>query len=227
MSVPKAQQDPILRGFDLRRSKISLKGGRLSIVAPTSMEPLVAKMTELDDRRRNERMPFWAEIWPSSVGLARWLARSGNLDGCSVLDLGCGVGVAGAAAAWLGAAEVEFADFFEEALAFAVFNARENQAGTPAIGSRLFDWTKDRLDRRFDRVLAGDILYEPRYHEPIRVLLSRVLAEEGEAVLVDPCRSVADPFFETLTQSFDVEIEDLETTWPDRATPLRLARIRA
>lgn len=227
MSVPKAQQDPILRSFDLRRCKISLKGGRLSVVAPTSMEPLVAKMTELDDRRRNERMPFWAEVWPSSVGLARCLAKNAQLEGCSVLELGCGVGVGGTAAAWLGAASVDFVDFFEEALAFASFNATMNRRHQATeVTTRLFDWTRDRLDRRFDQILAADVLYEERYHEPLLALVDQALEAAGEAWFVDPCRTTADPFFEAIGERFSIEVEHFETTWPERSCDLRLLRAR-
>lgn len=229
MTVPKAQEDPVLRNFDLRRFKISVKGGRLAIVAPSSMEPLVARMTELDDRRRNERMPFWAEVWPSGVALARMIFKGPDLDSRNVVDLGCGVGVAGAAAAALGAS-VEFVDFFDEALAFAAFNGRESRRATSraAISTRLLDWTKARLDRRFDLMLVGDAVYEPSHHEHVLANLESGLATSpgAEAWIVDPCRESADAFFEEASRRFDTDVRAIDTHWPDRRVELRLMVVK-
>ena len=193
------------------------------------MEVLVAKMTELDDRRRNERMPFWAEVWPSSVGLAREIAKGPALHGKRSLDLGCGVGVAGCAALLQGSS-LDFADFFEEALAFAEFNARQQleppDVAAERVHTRLFDWSKDRLEGRYDRIYLGDCLYEPRHHSTLLGLLAGGLAPGGEAWVVDPCRETADPFFEQARESFDMRLTDIDTYWPDRRTNLRLAVLR-
>lgn len=228
VTVPKAQQDPTLSRFDLRRFKISVKGGRLSVIAPSSMEPLVAQMQELDDRARNERMPFWAEIWPSSVGLARMLVREPELRGRHVVDLGCGVGVAGAAAASHGAASVLFVDFFDEALAFAGFNGRECRAdeGTE-IETLWCDWKVDRLPPGRDLLLLADCVYEPRNHEPILGILEAALEEGGEAWIVDPMRESAEPFFEEAARRFRAQVDGFETHWPDRSVPLRRLLVRA
>lgn len=229
MTVAKAQQDPILRAFDLRRFKISTKAGQLSIVAPKSMESLVAKMTELDDRARNERMPFWAELWPSSVAAARLLARGPSLAGRRVLDLGCGVGVAGSAAAACGA-DVLFLDLFEEAAAFALFNGREAAAASARIEARAFDWKAQRIDEGFDLVVCSDCVYEEQYHEHVLANI-RIALEKGgegaEAWVLDPMRAVADVFFDAAAGEFETAVDEVETHWPDRSVELRRLTIRA
>lgn len=233
MTVPKAQQDPILRNFELRRFKISTKCGVLSIVAPQSMEALVAKMTELDDRARNERMPFWAELWPSSVAAARAIAKGPQLAGKRVLDFGCGVGVAGAMAAARGA-DVLFLDFFEEALAFASFNAGEAQqtyldGDGGSVRSELFDWKHRRVEQPFDLVICADSVYEPRNHEHVLANLAAALERGagGEAWVLDPMRESAEAFFERASEQFETDIDVLETNWPDRKVEIRRMRVRA
>src|SRR5881397_3704618 len=63
-------------------------------------------------------IPYWAEIWPASRAIARRLAAGERLDGRAVLDLGCGLGLAGIAAGLCGA-EVTFVDRHPDALGFA------------------------------------------------------------------------------------------------------------
>jgi len=60
---------------------------------------------------REDRDPYWSRPWPSAVALATVISRRPDLvEGKRVLDLGCGLGVAGLAAALGGAKEVVMAD---------------------------------------------------------------------------------------------------------------------
>lgn len=226
MTVPEARKIPALARFHLRRHKIPLKGGRLSIVSPRAMEDLVAAMDEEDFVRGNETLPYWAQVWASSVALARKLCRGPSLAGRRILDLGCGVGVAGTAAFSLGA-DVEFADAAPEALAFARFNAEANRpnCGRATVRTIRFDWFEDRLDRDYDRILAADVVYEDRNHGPILQLLRSHLSRGGSAWIADPHRAAATCFLELAARSFDMRLEDLRTWFPDRWVDVRVAEI--
>ena len=58
-------------------------------------------MTEFTE---DERLPYWTELWPSSLVLADWLyQRRESLRGQPCLDLGCGIGLTALVAQWLGA----------------------------------------------------------------------------------------------------------------------------
>ena len=50
----------------------------------------------------DDRLPFWAELWPSGVALARVLGGQ-PLTGRRVLELGCGLGLVSVTAALAGA----------------------------------------------------------------------------------------------------------------------------
>src|SRR5689334_2532686 len=55
-------------------------------------------------------LPYWAELWESGLGIGQMLVASPDLvRGKKVLDLGCGMGLAGTVAAASGA-NVLFAD---------------------------------------------------------------------------------------------------------------------
>lgn len=110
--------------------------------------------------------PYWCRPWPSGLALGALLLREpGLVRGRRVLDLGCGAGVAGIAAALAGAAEVVLADRDPAAAECAALSARaslllrderERSAGADAssfssssspsqrrtcvVSSRVVDW---------------------------------------------------------------------------------------
>ncbi len=140
----------------------------------------------------DERLPYWSEIWASSVALAQWCLASPLVRGRRALELGCGVGLAGIAAASAGA-KVLCTDYEEDALLFARYNALRNVPGT-GIEFLLFDWRQPGLERSFDIVLGADILYERRHFLPLLEAFRRLLAPGGTVVLTDPDRATGEPF---------------------------------
>jgi len=141
----------------------------------------------------DERLPYWSEIWASSVSLARWCLTFPALQGKRVLELGCGLGLAGIAAARAGA-NVVLSDYEEDALLFARYNALLNATGSdPEL--LLFDWRQPRHGRSFDVLLGADILYERRHFLPLLQAFETLLSPEGIVVLTDPDRSTGNAFF--------------------------------
>jgi len=139
---------------------------------------------------RDERLPYWAEIWPSSIELARYCLEDLALDGRSVLELGCGLGVSGIAAAMAGA-QVTLSDYEEDALAFARWNVLKNlrrEEQRARVRFQLLDWRAPGTPGRFDLVLGSDIIYERSLAGDLLRLLDSTLRPGGVAVLTDPDR---------------------------------------
>jgi ETFB lysine methyltransferase len=140
----------------------------------------------------DERMPYWSDLWNSSIALARWCEDSPWIGGKTFLELGCGVGLAGLAAARAGA-RVTMTDYEPDALAFAACNARRNLEGPlPDIG--LLDWRRRGDIGPFDVIAGADITYERRNFEPLLRLLQSALHPDGVIMLTDPDRSVGRDF---------------------------------
>jgi predicted nicotinamide N-methyase len=141
----------------------------------------------------DERFPYWADLWVSSVVLAEHL--SGLAAGTRVLELGCGLGLAGIAAARAGAT-VTLTDIDPDALLFAAENSGLNLE--PAQRERVtiapMDWRTPIPQRPFDLVIGADIVYERRFFEPLLALLPRVIATGGAALLAEPDRAVGMDF---------------------------------
>ena len=168
-------------------------------VRMTKIKDLDAMLDDIDPITfaDDERLPYWAELWPSAIGLARYLDRDVSLRGKHVLELGCGLGLLGVVAARDGA-RVLCTDYEAEALAFARRNALLN--GCRHVRFRLVDWRRPALKRRYDAILASDVIYEARNFGPLVALLQRFLARSGCAFFADPGRPNAVPFFALLRQ---------------------------
>jgi predicted nicotinamide N-methyase len=171
---------------------VDVVGRTLSILHPASAEDLISE----HDFERDERLPYWAELWPSSRALSEsLLASAGNAR--SLLELGCGAGLVSTCAALAGF-RVTASDYYEDALRFARVNATRN-AAPPPVGL-LLDWRRLQPELpRFDVVVASDVLYERPYGRLVAEAIGATLADAGTALLTDPGRVGRDEFIRALS----------------------------
>lgn len=176
------------------REELVVGALRLTVARPPSAEDLIDE----DDYARDERLPYWAELWPSARVLAARLEGRDDLAGRRVVELGCGVGVPAIVAALAGA-EVLATDWYDEAVAFTRHNAAANGA---RLEARHLDWNAPPpalLDRPpADLVVGADLLYEARNGGALAALLPRILRPGGEALVADPRRPHADALIDPL-----------------------------
>ncbi len=141
--------------------------------------------------------PYWALVWIGARALASRVTVGAPLGGARVLDLGCGLALSGVAAGLRGA-RVMFADYLEQPLAFAHASAELN--GLAGFQTRKTDFTRDKLDRRFDLILAADIVYDPAHYEPLALFLDGHLATGGAIWLTESLRADARDFIDLMRQ---------------------------
>jgi predicted nicotinamide N-methyase len=179
------------RRFRVVDSSVNVAGRTIDILHPASAEDLISE----EDFERDERLPYWAELWPSATVLAgRVLALVGA--GRTLLELGCGTGLVSTSASLAGFA-VTASDYYEDALRFAFVNAWVNGAG--AIATQLLDWRVHPVSvGRFDCVAASDVLYEQPYGAHVANTIAATLAPRGTALVADPGRVAADAFVKAL-----------------------------
>ena len=175
------------RRFVVVTDRVYFGSKTFDVLHPRSAEELISE----EDFARDERLPYWADIWPSSIILAdRLLGEHGG--GRRLLELGCGLGLVTMAAMRVGF-EVLATDYYQEALQFTRANSWRALGREPH--TRLVDWRAlpDDLDC-FDRVVAADVLYERPYAQLVAQALARTLGPEGEATVADPGRVAAGEF---------------------------------
>ena len=158
---------------------------RLSVLRPPDADALIDE-SAFDEQ---EFLPYWAEMWPSGLALARHVATL-DLGGQRVLELGCGLGLPSLAAA-LGGADVLATDWAEDAIDLLRRNAERNDA--PLRVARV-DWSEpEQLVRAapWDFVVGADLLYEERNADQLAGLLPQL---GGEVLLAEPGRPYAKDF---------------------------------
>jgi predicted nicotinamide N-methyase len=167
---------------DLVEETFPLGGRTVRLLRPRSGDALLDEVLAEDDPA-DDRLPFWAELWPSGSALAAAVAGL-DLTGRRVLELGCGLGLVSVAAAVTGA-DVLAADQSAEAIAFTAVNAERNGVAVRTVRCA-FERPEPLLaGAPWDLVLAADVLYEPK---TVPVLID-LLPQLGPAVwLADPGR---------------------------------------
>ena len=185
-------------GLDLVEETIVLGGRDLVVRRPRDSEALIDEHAF----EHEEFLPYWAELWPSGVALARRVAVRA-LHGARTLELGCGLGLPSLAAALAGG-RVVATDWSPQAIELLRANAEANEL---ALGVERADWAQPGalLERApWDLVLGADLLYERRNAELLLPLLPRLLGPRSELWLADPGRPPAAPFLEAAAGAFDI-----------------------
>lgn len=187
-------EESLRRRFRVAETTIPLGQTTVTLLHPASSEELISE----EDFLRDERLPYWAEPWPSSFAFARHLLSGDSLlgagDGRRALELGCGSGLVALASALAGFV-VTASDYYEDALRFARVNAWG--AAHQRIDVMHLDWRAlPELIPRYDVVIASDVLYERPYAPLVAQAIARTLAPRGVAVVADPGRMAAPAFVE-------------------------------
>lgn len=184
-----AERADLVRRFRTITRMIRVAERDVTLLSPANADDLISE----DDYVRDERLPYWADLWPSSLILANELALM-RLGGQRVLELGCGLGVV-ALGATLAGAHVTATDYYEDAVLFARLNV--HTATGREISPRHVDWSALPEDLgRFDVVVASDVLYEHRYAQLVANAIAVTLVRGGEAIVADPGRIALPAFLE-------------------------------
>jgi predicted nicotinamide N-methyase len=222
MTLPAPIDTKALRAELMRRFRTTTRALRVAerdveLLSPANADDLISE----DDYVADERLPYWADLWPSAQILANEVAIM-RLGGQRVLELGCGLGVVALGASIAGA-EVTATDYYDDALLFAALNVAV--ATGKSIETRMVNWVDMPSDLgKFDVVLASDVLYEHRYAAMVADAIAKTLVRGGEAIVADPGRIALEEFLEEcrdrgLTSEPDVrpyvdgEIKQTITLW--------------
>ncbi len=143
-------------------------------------------MTEKDLDTRRLAPPFWAFAWSGGQALARYiLDHPEAVTGRRVLDLACGSGLVGIAAARAGAAAVLCNDIDPFAAAAVELNAGLNGVHIDFLSGDLLAGPVPDVEV----VLAGDICYEKSMTGAMLTFLGRAAAKNVTVLVGDPHRT--------------------------------------
>ena len=181
-------------------------GRNWEIQRPTDLESLwetIANENNGDAFAADERLPYWVELWPSSMALADWIMEhKERIVDKDCLDLGCGLGFTALVGALTGGAVTGF-DYEPAALHYARINARingfssfETSGPVPVEPFWLvMDWRSPAVRKgSFPVIWAGDIMYEKRFTRPVAAFLDHALSPDGVMWLAEPGRGIYNDF---------------------------------
>ena len=174
----------------------------LEVLRPRDSEAL------LDEHafEHEEFLPYWAELWPSGLALAKRIAGRA-LHGARTLELGCGLALPSLAAALAGG-RVLATDWSPQAIALLRENAGRN--GIELEAERVAWSDPEAIVGRapWDIVLGADLLYEHRNAEALTELLPRLAGPKTEIWIADPGRPPSRRFLESARRRFSVRDSD-------------------
>jgi 2-polyprenyl-3-methyl-5-hydroxy-6-metoxy-1,4-benzoquinol methylase len=224
---------PVVAGLRLTWREIGMSddggatgGDAVGLWVLDDPDAMIDALTQEEFDRTDERMPYFAMIWPSADSLVAAVLAGPRLDGLRVLDLGCGLGACGFAAAAKGA-RVTFFDWEPRALEIAATSAERQPPPAAPFDFVVGDWRDPPPLGTFDLILGADLLYEGRNAPAVAAFLAAHLKPGAEARIADPGRPQAEPFL-ALAASHGLETRGREAL-PPRAhggtiTLLRVAR---
>lgn len=162
-------------------------------------ETLFNELLQLPDDHpaiKDEQIPYWAELWPSAIGLAGFLIeQSERVKDKSVLEIGCGLGLPGIVAGRT-ASTVVLTDYLNDPVRMAALNWKLNH-GTAAT-TALLDWRSDLPAEKVDVLLASDVAYERRMFDSLMECFNRFVKDDGIVIISEPDRHFARDFFKNL-----------------------------
>ncbi len=162
--------------------------GRVELIIKTKREirahPAYAQM----ESESNEWW-YWNRVWHSEVALSEWLIQEfypTKLRGKTILELGCGTGLAGIVCARLGGVPT-----FSDIVPMVMDSVKESCGLNEITDYRtlILDWShREARPGAYDMVLGSEIFYDVSFLDDLGELLKRALVANGRGVFCDPNR---------------------------------------
>jgi predicted nicotinamide N-methyase len=207
-------------GYPVRSVRCEFGRLQVSLMMIKRLEDYVDSEALLRDADAPEP-PYWAHVWPGSRSLARWMSRA-DCAGRRVVDIGCGLGLAGIVAALRGAAVTMF-DAAHGGVEFARANAALNGCCVNLLRT---DIRCPGIRGLFDYCLAADVTYDPALQAAVAGFIAAHLAPRGRAWCAESVRTF-DQGFRRACEAHGLQVNEHETREFDegRDVPVRLTDV--
>jgi ETFB lysine methyltransferase len=192
VSMGRLHETPDDAVADTVRERVFIGAHTFTIERPAGLDKVFDHPAVRSAYAADEYIPYWTDLWAASRMLAKVVLNEPWPEPKPrVLEVACGLGLAGIAALAKGL-HVTFSDVDATAVKFAALNAKLN--GFTNFSTRPIDLRNPPDDLPYDVILASDLLYEQRMVEPVVEFLNVALRPAGYALLTDPDRISARSF---------------------------------
>ena len=143
--------------YETELISLNIEGVNIDIERVTNIDALFAELIAKGENHpdfKDERIPYWAELWASALALSQYLVTSKmDFQGKKVLEIGAGLGLPSIVAAQLGA-DVCVSDYLPEAVDFSRKNFEKNNL---TADFQILDWRTPDKSFAADIILAADV----------------------------------------------------------------------
>jgi len=184
------------RDYDTVTTPVRINGQTLKLFTPASIDRFINPDDVMDN------FPLWAKIWEASGVLAGHLAGMPPDPTKTMLEIGCGLGMVGIAAARAGH-RITMTERNPDALNFARANALANDC--PAIAIERLDWNAPQLDGRFDTIVGSETVYKAEDIDGLEAMFDRYLNPGGSIILAEGVRRTGVDFWDRMRNRYEVK----------------------
>lgn len=197
--------------------EIAILNQHFKIHQITNIDELMDELIKKDNNHidvKDERIPYWAELWPSSIAMSQFLLEN-YLDrdlNQHWLEIGCGLGLPSIVAGKLGVDQMTVTDYLQESVDWAATNWKENITEKAFLGKTL-DW-RDRTETiQVDVMLASDVAYEKRAFADLEAVFLDWIKPQGKLILSEPSRKMTEPFLQNLCNKYPHTVRHYPMVW--------------
>ncbi|WP_319408936.1 methyltransferase [uncultured Desulfosarcina sp.] len=183
--------------YDTVTTPVTINGQTLRLFTPASIDRFINPDDVMDN------FPLWAKIWDASAVLASYLVSPPPNPMKTMLEIGCGLGMVGIAAAKAGH-RITMTELNPDALNFARANAMAN--GCPEVAIERLDWNAPELEERFDMIVGSETVYKTENIDGLDALFDRYLNPGGTIILAEGVRRTGVEFWERMRLRYDVKV---------------------
>ncbi len=180
--------------METRELRVPLGPGLPEIVLsrPVDQEALIQRALDHEDPALPDAgMPYFADLWPAALPLARFLLGEGIGRGERVLELGCGLGLVGIALARVLGARVTLTDGSVDALEIVKRAVAANAPYEHEPRVERLEWRDARVEEPYPIIVGADVLYAPEAFPWLAKAARACVAPSGRVFLAEPRRPVA------------------------------------
>jgi predicted nicotinamide N-methyase len=190
--------DQFHHAYDAVAMPVTIDGRTLTLYTPASLDRFI----DPDDLMHD--FPLWAKLWEASGLLASYLFKLPPDPRKTMLEIGCGLGMVGIAAAKAGH-RVTMTEINPDALNFARANALANDC--PDLAIQPLDWNAPQLSGRFDFIVGSETVYKNEDIDGLEALFERYLNPGGTIILAEGVRRTGVDFWERLRHRYEIKAQ--------------------
>jgi predicted nicotinamide N-methyase len=209
--------DSFHKQYETDVAEINVAGRMFRMLLPKYLHEFI------NPRDALHNFPLWPKLWEASWILAGYLADKPVEKNKTFLEIGAGLGLVSIVACSFGH-RITMTEYNPDALQFAHANAHLNTC--PRLPIVELDWNQPHLTRRYDYIVASEVVYNTADFSPLVKLFQTYLKPDGEIILASEMRKTSGEFYKYLQPLFKIQTVKKILRFENEKTLITLFRLK-